>query len=122
MMSVGPGRVGTPLGTRRGTLIAAGAGLLYPLLAIPSGLLTDELAIPSRTSSPEAISAFYSGVSDDAAFMVGMAMLATAYLLLLAFVAKRQAGKAADGAVAPGVKHAIGGLTLVNILVAVFWN
>ena len=88
MMSVGPGRVGTPLGTRRGTLIAAGAGLLYPLLAIPSGLLTDELAIPSRTSSPEAISAFYSGVSDDAAFMVGMAMLATAYLLLLAFVAK----------------------------------
>ena len=28
----------------------------------------------------------------------------------------------ADGAVAPGVKHAIGGLTLVNILVAVFWN
>ncbi|MFI2702612.1 hypothetical protein [Cellulosimicrobium composti] len=41
---------------------------------------------------------------------------------VLAFVAKRQGSKAADGAVAPGLKHAIGGLTLVNILVAVFWN
>jgi hypothetical protein len=43
-------------------------------------------------------------------------------IAVLAFVAKRQGDRASDGAVAPGVKHAIGGLTLVNVLVAVFWN
>ncbi|ANC31079.1 hypothetical protein [Isoptericola dokdonensis] len=45
-------------------------------------------------------------------------------IAVLAFVAKRQGAKGDNGtgAVAPGVKHAIGALTLVNIVVAVFWN
>ncbi|QJW37498.1 hypothetical protein [Cellulosimicrobium protaetiae] len=53
---------------------------------------------------------------------IGVKLVVALVIAVLAFVAKRQATKAADGAVAPGVKHAIGGLTLVNILVAVFWN
>ncbi|MCO7272619.1 MULTISPECIES: hypothetical protein [Cellulosimicrobium] len=53
---------------------------------------------------------------------IGVKLVIALVIAVLAFVAKRQGAKAADGAVAPGVKHAIGGLTLVNILVAVFWN
>jgi hypothetical protein len=53
---------------------------------------------------------------------IGVKLVVALVISILAFVAKRQGAKAADGAVAPGVKHAIGGLTLVNILVAVFWN
>ena len=53
---------------------------------------------------------------------IGVKLVVALVIAVLAFVAKRQGAKAADGAVAPGVKHAIGGLTLVNILVAVFWN
>ncbi|WP_435738840.1 hypothetical protein V5D56_09885 [Cellulosimicrobium sp. PMB13] len=53
---------------------------------------------------------------------IGVKLVVALVIAVLAFVAKRQAAKASDGAVAPGVKHAIGGLTLVNILVAVFWN
>jgi hypothetical protein len=53
---------------------------------------------------------------------IGVKLVVALVIAVLAFVAKRQGAKSADGAVAPGVKHAIGGLTLVNILVAVFWN
>ncbi|WP_175007893.1 hypothetical protein [Cellulosimicrobium sp. TH-20] len=53
---------------------------------------------------------------------IGVKLVVALVISVLAFVAKRQGAKAADGAVAPGLKHAIGGLTLVNILVAVFWN
>ncbi|WP_251153090.1 hypothetical protein [Cellulosimicrobium sp. Marseille-Q4280] len=61
---------------------------------------------------------------DEAPVMakIGVKLVVALVIAVLAFVAKRQAAKASDGAVAPGVKHAIGGLTLVNILVAVFWN
>ena len=53
---------------------------------------------------------------------IGVKLVVALVIAILAYVAKRQAAKSSDGAVAPGVKHAIGGLTLVNILVAVFWN
>ncbi|MBD5786864.1 hypothetical protein IF650_11815 [Cellulosimicrobium terreum] len=53
---------------------------------------------------------------------IGVKLGVALVIAVLAFVAKRQAAKASDGAVAPGVKHAIGGLTVLNILVAVFWN
>ncbi|WP_425954954.1 hypothetical protein [Xylanimonas sp. McL0601] len=45
-------------------------------------------------------------------------------ITVLAFVARRQGTKGDNGtgAVAPGVKHAIGALTIVNIAVAVFWH
>ncbi len=53
---------------------------------------------------------------------IGVKLGVALVIAVLAFVAKRQGDKAADGAVAPGVKHAIGGLTVLNVLVAVFWN
>lgn len=53
---------------------------------------------------------------------IGVKLVVALVVAVLAFVAKRQGDRASDGAVAPGVKHAIGGLTLLNILVAVFWN
>ncbi|WP_159795947.1 hypothetical protein [Puerhibacterium puerhi] len=45
-------------------------------------------------------------------------------ITVLAFLARRQGAKGDNGtgAVTPGLKHAIGGLTIVNMLVAVFWN
>lgn len=44
-------------------------------------------------------------------------------IAVLAFLARRQGRKADNGtgAVTPGLKHAIGALVLVNIVVAVFW-
>ncbi len=53
---------------------------------------------------------------------IGVKLVIALVIAVLAFVAKRQGAKSSDGAVAPGLKHAIGGLTLVNIFVAVFWN
>lgn len=53
---------------------------------------------------------------------IGVKLVVALVVAVLAFVAKRQGDRASDGAVAPGVKHAIGALTVVNILVAVFWN
>lgn len=45
-------------------------------------------------------------------------------ITVLAFLARRQGAKGDNGtgAVTPGLKHAIGGLTVVNMLVAVFWS
>ncbi|MGF0115892.1 hypothetical protein ACQFYA_06130 [Promicromonospora sp. Marseille-Q5078] len=50
-------------------------------------------------------------------------LLVALIIAILAFVAKRQGAKGDNGtgAVSPGLKHSIGALTLVNILVAVFW-
>ncbi|PZR54945.1 hypothetical protein DNL40_00665 [Xylanimonas oleitrophica] len=50
-------------------------------------------------------------------------LLLALVITVLAFLAKRQGAKGDNGtgAVAPGLKHAIGGLTLVNMVVAVFW-
>jgi len=44
-------------------------------------------------------------------------------ITVLAFFAKRQGAKGDNGtgAVSPALKHSIGVLTIVNILVAVFW-
>lgn len=50
-------------------------------------------------------------------------LLVALVITVLAFLARRQGRKADNGtgAVDPGLKHAIGGLTLLNIVVAVFW-
>lgn len=54
---------------------------------------------------------------------IGVKLTVALVITVLAFVAKRQGSKADNGtgAVNPGLKHAIGALTLVNIVVAVFW-
>lgn len=67
-----------------------------------------------------------SGLWDDggpAMAKIGVKLGIALVIAVLAFVAKRQGSKGDNGtgAVTPGVKHAIGALTLVNILVAVFW-
>jgi hypothetical protein len=55
---------------------------------------------------------------------IGVKLGIALVIAVLAFLAKRQGAKGDNGtgAVAPGLKHSIGALTLVNILVAVFWN
>ena len=54
---------------------------------------------------------------------IGVKLVIALIIAVLAFLAKRQGSKGDNGtgAVAPGLKHSIGALTLVNILVAVFW-
>jgi len=54
---------------------------------------------------------------------IGVKLVVALIITVLAFLAKRQGAKGDNGtgAVAPGLKHAIGALVLVNILVAVFW-
>ncbi|MFV2145223.1 MULTISPECIES: hypothetical protein [Isoptericola] len=54
---------------------------------------------------------------------IGVKLTVALVITVLALVAKRQGNKADNGtgAVSPGLKHAIGALTLANILVAVFW-
>ncbi|AEG43538.1 hypothetical protein [Isoptericola variabilis] len=50
-------------------------------------------------------------------------LLVALVIAVLAFLAKRQGAKRDNGTgpVTPGLKHTIGALTLVNIVVAVFW-
>jgi hypothetical protein len=88
MTTIALGHVGSPVGNRRGTLIAAGAGLLYPVLGIASAVLTDELDLPSWTSPRSSIADYYAGVGFDSLFTIGMALGAAAFLLWLLFVAK----------------------------------
>jgi hypothetical protein len=51
-------------------------------------------------------------------------LLVALVITVLAFIARRQGAKGDNGtgAVTPGIKHAIGLLTIVNIIVAVFWH
>lgn len=64
-------------------------------------------------------------VWDEAPSMakIGVKLTVALVITVLALVAKRQGNKADNGtgAVSPGLKHAIGALTLANILVAIFW-
>lgn len=50
-------------------------------------------------------------------------LLVAVVIAVLAFFARRQGAKADNGtgAVTPALKHAIGALTLVNVVLAVFW-
>ncbi|WP_278236613.1 hypothetical protein [Isoptericola sp. AK164] len=54
---------------------------------------------------------------------IGVKLTIALVITILAFVAKRQGRKGDNGtgAVAPALKHSIGALVLVNIVVAVFW-
>ncbi|MFD6178413.1 MULTISPECIES: hypothetical protein [unclassified Isoptericola] len=54
---------------------------------------------------------------------IGVKLVIALIIAVLAFLAKRQGAKGDNGtgAVSPALKHSIGALTLVNILVAVFW-
>jgi hypothetical protein len=54
---------------------------------------------------------------------IGVKLAVALLIAVLAFLAKRQGAKRDNGTgpVTPGLKHAIGALTLLNIVVAVFW-
>lgn len=75
-------------GSRRGTLIAGLAGVLWVVLALARVPLTGVLDQPSWTDDPSVIVEFYANSSFDAAFMAGIALVTVAYLLFLVFVAK----------------------------------
>ncbi|GAA1973893.1 hypothetical protein GCM10009718_07290 [Isoptericola halotolerans] len=54
---------------------------------------------------------------------IGVKLVVALVVAVLAFVAKRQGSKADNGtgAVAPALKHSLGVLVVINIIVAVFW-
>jgi hypothetical protein len=87
MMSTTAGRDGLTSGSRRGVLIAASAGLVYPVLAIASALLTNESAMPSWSGPRTTITDYYAGIAFDAGFTTGIALGAVAFLVSLVFVA-----------------------------------
>lgn len=76
------------IGTRRGTLVAGIAGVLWPLLALARVPLTGALDQPSWTDDPADIVEFYEGRSFDGAFILGIWLVAVAYALFLVFAAK----------------------------------
>jgi hypothetical protein len=75
-------------GSRRGTLIAGTAGVLWVVLALVRVPLTGVLDQPSWTDDPSVIVDFYTNSSFDTAFMVGIASATVAYVLFLVFIAK----------------------------------
>jgi hypothetical protein len=74
--------------TRRGTLIAGIAGVLWVVLALVRVPLTGVLDQPSWTDDPSVIVDFYTNSNFDAAFMVGIASVTVAYVLFLVFMVK----------------------------------
>lgn len=76
------------LGTRRGTVIAGVAGVLWPVLALARVPLTRALDQPAWTDDPARIVDFYTDATFNAAFVSGIAVVAVAYVLFLVFIAK----------------------------------
>lgn len=76
------------MGTRRGTLVAGIAGVLWPVLALARVPLTGVLDQPSWTDERADIVAFYDGADFDAGFVLGIWLVAVAYVLFLVFAAK----------------------------------
>lgn len=76
------------LGSRRGTLLAGVAGVLWVVFALARVPLTGVLDQPSWTDDRSAIVDFYANSKFDAGFIIGIALAAVAYILFLVFVAK----------------------------------
>lgn len=76
------------LSSRRGTIIAGIAGVLWPVLAIIRVPLTRVIDQPSWTAERTAIVDFYEDIDFDAAFVVGIFSVTVAFLLFLVFIAK----------------------------------
>lgn len=115
---------------RRGTLIAAAAGLLWPVLSALRLPLTGEVARPTWTADPSEIVAFYEASAFDGRFMVGVVVVVLGYVLLLAFMAYL-AGVLGDAGGGVWVGTLIVGLTVLTVVLtlgyvgtyatAVFW-
>lgn len=75
-------------GSRRGTVIAGIAGVLWVVFALARVPLTGVLDQPSWTDDPSVIVDFYTNSNFDTAFMAGIALVTVAYVLFLVFIAK----------------------------------
>jgi hypothetical protein len=102
-------------GARRGTLIAAAAGILWPILSAVRLPLMDEVARPIWTSGPSKIVAFYEASAFDTRFMVGVVLVVVGYVLLLAFMAY-VASVLADAGGGTWVGGLIVGLTVLTVV------
>jgi hypothetical protein len=100
---------------RRGTVIAAATGILWPILSSLRLPLMDELARPTWTSGRGEIVAFYEASAFDARFTAGVVLVALAYALLLVFMAY-VASVLADAGGGTWVGGLIVGLTVLTIV------
>lgn len=74
--------------TRWSVLIAGWAAILWGVLSVARVPLTGEADLPLWTAPPTDIVAFYEGQAYDTAFIVGVAMAAVGWSLLMVFLAK----------------------------------
>lgn len=72
-------------GSRRGTLIAGVAGVLWVVFALARVPLAGVLDQPSWTDDPSVIVEVYTNSNFDAAFMTGIALATVAFLLFLVY-------------------------------------
>jgi len=113
----------------RGTVLIAGwAAILWAVLSLARVPLTGEAEMPLWTAPSADIVAFYEGQDFDAAFMMGIAMAAVGWSLLLIFLAKvssileerlRWVGYLILGGGAIGIAGVV--LYLSTVAVGVFW-
>jgi hypothetical protein len=73
---------------RRATLVAGGAGVLWPVLALARVPLTRLLDQPSWDADRSSIVQFYSDSNFSGGFVGGMALVSVAYVLFVVFAAK----------------------------------
>lgn len=74
--------------TRGSVLMAGWAAILWGVLSVARVPLTGEADLPLWTAPPADIIAFYEGQDFDTAFMVGIALAAVGWSLLMVFLAK----------------------------------
>jgi hypothetical protein len=111
-------------------MVAAAAGILWPILSAARLPFTDEAVRPTWTARPSDIVAFYEASAFDGRLLVGVMLVAIGYLLLLAFMAYL-ADILGDAGGGDWVGGLIVGLTVVTAVVtlgyagtyatAVFW-
>ncbi len=75
-------------GTKRGTMIAAVAGILFAVLSLARVPLTGETGLPTWEASTGEVVEFFQSLTFDTAFLVGMGMVTIGWLLLLVFIAR----------------------------------
>ena len=102
-------------GTKRGTVIAAVAGILFAVLSLARVPITGEVGLPTWEASTGEVVEFYQSLTFDTAFLVGMGMVTIGWLLLLVFIAKFSSivGQADGGS--PWLGRLIVGLAVVNV-------
>ena len=75
-------------GAGESVLIAGWAAILWGVLSVARAGLTGEVDMPLWTAPPDDIVAFYNSQNFDTAFIIGIAMAAVGWSLLMVFLAK----------------------------------